>query len=103
MNDSLIVTYDCCATDVPTLCIARKENEAVKVVNLLEGDDAFGTYHLLTGGATADWNNGMSEVIFQLQCVKEHLKFVSKTIDKSVDFDTQVLEGCIAEIEKWMV
>lgn len=53
--------------------------------------------------ATADWNNGMSEVIFQLQCVKEHLKFVSKTIDKSVDFDTQVLDGCIAEIEKWTV
>lgn len=50
-EDSLIVTYDCCSPDAPTLCIARKEKDKVKVLNTIQGDEAFGIYHYLTGGA----------------------------------------------------
>ena len=50
-DDSLIVTYDCCTPDSPTLCVARKEKDRVKVVNTIQGDQAFGMYHYLTGGA----------------------------------------------------
>lgn len=37
--------------------------------------------------------------MFQLKCIKEHLKFISQTTDKSVDFDIKVLDGCISQIE----
>lgn len=41
----------------------------------------------------------MEETLFQLKCIKEHLKFVSETTDKSVDFDIKVLDGCINQIK----
>lgn len=41
----------------------------------------------------------MKEIIFQLNCIKEHLKHISKTTDKSVDFDIDVLEGCVSQLE----
>lgn len=41
----------------------------------------------------------INEIIFQLKCIKEHLKFISLTTDKSVDFDIQVLNGCISQLE----
>ena len=41
----------------------------------------------------------MEETLFQLKCIKEHLKFVSETTDKSVDFDIKALDGCINQIE----
>lgn len=50
-EDSLIVTYDNCSPDVPTLCIARKDGNKVKVLNTIQGDAAFGIYHYLTSGA----------------------------------------------------
>lgn len=50
-EDSLIVTYDHCSPDVPTLCITRKDGNKVKVLNTIQGDVAFGMYHYLTGGA----------------------------------------------------
>lgn len=31
-EDSLIVTYDCCSPDAPTLCVARKEKDKVRVL-----------------------------------------------------------------------
>ena len=51
MEDSLIVTYDCYSPDVSTLCIARKEGDKVRILNIIQGDEAFGMYHCLTGGA----------------------------------------------------
>ena len=42
----------------------------------------------------------MEEVIFQLKCVKEHLDFISQNEDKSVDFDIQVLDACISQLEE---
>lgn len=44
-------------------------------------------------------NKIINEIIFQLKCIKEHLKFISRTTDKSIDFDIQVLDGCIAQLE----
>ena len=103
MEDSLIITYDSCPPDAPTLMVARKDKFDMTILNKFQDRDAFGMYHLLTGGATIEFNKGMNEVIFQLKCIKEHLKFVSKTTDNSVDFDIQVLDGCITEVEKWLV
>ena len=37
----------------------------------------------------------MNEIIEQLRCVKEHLKWI-KTEYIPVDFDIEVLEGCIS-------
>ena len=51
MEDSLIITYYNCPPDVPTLMIARKERNKIRVLNTIQGDQAFGMYHCLTGGA----------------------------------------------------
>ena len=50
-ENSLIVTYDCCSPDAPTLCVARKDGNKVKVLNTIQGDEAFGMYYYLTGWA----------------------------------------------------
>lgn len=50
-DNCLIVTYDCCPPDVPTLCVAKKEGDKVRILNTIQGDIAFGMYHYLTGGA----------------------------------------------------
>lgn len=51
-EDSFIVTYDCCSPDAPTLCVARKERNKVKVLNTIQGDEALYGYAWLTGFAT---------------------------------------------------
>ena len=51
MEDSLIITYDNCPPDVPTLMIARREGDKIIVLNTIQGDEAFGMYHYLTNGA----------------------------------------------------
>ena len=58
MNDSLIVTYDCCTPDVPTLCVARREGDKIRVLNMIQDDEAFGMYHYLTGGAELKERSG---------------------------------------------
>ena len=50
-SDYLIVAYDCCPPDVPTLCVARKEGDKIKVLNTIRGNEAFGMYCYLTGFA----------------------------------------------------
>lgn len=55
IEDCLIVAYDCCSSDTPTLCVARKEGDKVKVVNTIQGDKAFYTYALLKG--YAEWKD----------------------------------------------
>ena len=52
MEDCLIVTYDCCSSDAPTLCAARKEKDKVRVLNIIQGDEALYGYAWLTGLAT---------------------------------------------------
>ena len=51
-DDCLIVTYDYCYPDVPTLCIAREEKDKVMVLNTIQGDEALAGYAWLTGFAT---------------------------------------------------
>lgn len=50
-QDILIANYDCSSSDVPTLCIARNERNRINVLKMIQGDEAFGVYHYLTGGA----------------------------------------------------
>lgn len=50
-DNCLIVTYDCCPPDVPTLCIAKKDGDKVKVLNTIQGDVAFRMYEYLKGNA----------------------------------------------------
>lgn len=50
-DNCLIVTYDFCPPDVPTLCIAKKDGDKVKVLNTIQGDAAFGMYEYLKGNA----------------------------------------------------
>ena len=38
-EDNLIVTYDCCSPDAPTLCIARKEGNKVRILNTIQGEE----------------------------------------------------------------
>lgn len=62
MNDCLIITYDLNSDDRPTLLVARQEGKRTRVLNVIHGDQAFGVYHYLTGGAnTTDYN--LTEVI----------------------------------------
>lgn len=46
-------------------------------------------------------NEYIEDVIFQLNCIKEHLKFIYKTADKSVDFDMEVIDTCISNLKKY--
>lgn len=52
MEDYLMVSYDYCSSDSPTLCVARKENGRVRVLNTIRGNDAIFGYAWLTGLAT---------------------------------------------------
>lgn len=99
-RDCLLVGYDH-SSDGTALTVARNENGVVRVLNTIYDDVAFGIYEYLKGNAFITTNNEkVEEIIFQLKCIKEHLKFVSQTTDKSVDFDIQVLDGCIARLEE---
>ena len=51
MEDSLIISYDSCPPDVPTLIVAKKIGQDFSVLNKIQGDAAFGIYCYLTGGA----------------------------------------------------
>ena len=51
MEDSLIITYDNCSPDVPTLIIARKDKYDMTILKKIQGDEAFGMYYYLTGYA----------------------------------------------------
>lgn len=103
MEDKLVVTYDNCPDDTTILTVARSDKYSANVLNKFKGDDAFCIYHLLVGNATIKFNEGINEIMFQLKCIKEHLKFVCQTTDKSVDFDIKVLDECVSELEKWKV
>lgn len=51
MNDSLIVTYDYCSPDMQTLCVTRQDDDGIRVLKTIQGDEALGMYYYLTGGA----------------------------------------------------
>lgn len=51
MNDTLMIFYDNCPPDAPTLCVAKESDKGFFVLNTIQGDQAFGAYHLLVGGA----------------------------------------------------
>lgn len=51
MEDSLIITYDNCPPDVPTLIVARKDKYDMTMLKKIQGNEAFGIYCYLTGGA----------------------------------------------------
>ena len=97
-GDCLFVGYDH-SSDGSILTIAREENQRVRVLNTIQGDNAFAIYHLLVGNGIIKEKEMFKEIMFQLKCIKEHLKFVSQTTDKSVDFDIKVLDGCISQLE----
>lgn len=50
-EDSLIVTYDCCPPDAPTLIVAKKDKYDMTILNKIQGDKAFAIYAFLTGYA----------------------------------------------------
>ena len=50
MEDKLLIAYDSCPPDVPTLIVARKDKHDMTMLNKIQGDEAFGIYHYLTGG-----------------------------------------------------
>lgn len=51
MNDKLIIAYDNYLSDVPTLIVARKDKHDMTILKQVQGNEAFGIYHYLTGGA----------------------------------------------------
>lgn len=99
MEDCLTVTYDQSDTDKPTLTVSRNG----MVLNQLNGNVAFGIYFLLTDMSILKNNETINTVLFQLKCIKEHLKFISQTVDKSVDFDVKTLDGCISQLEDMLI
>lgn len=48
-EDYLVVTYDCSLRDVPTLCVASKEDEKVQLLNMIQGNRAIEIYNELIG------------------------------------------------------
>lgn len=51
MNDELIITYDNCLSDVPTLIVARKNKHDMTILKQVQGNEVFSIYHYLIGGA----------------------------------------------------
>lgn len=51
MNDSLIISYDNCPPDIPTLIVAKKIGQDFTMLNKIQGDAAFGIYQYLVGNA----------------------------------------------------
>jgi hypothetical protein len=51
MTDSLLISYDNCPPDYPTLIVARKDKYDTTMLKTIQGDEAFGIYHYLIGGA----------------------------------------------------
>lgn len=51
MEDRLVITYDNCSTDVPTLIVAKKIGRDFSVLNKIQGNAAMGVYYYLTGYA----------------------------------------------------
>lgn len=49
IDDSLIVTYDYCPPDVPTLIVARKDKYDMTILNIIKGDEALELYRKLIG------------------------------------------------------
>ncbi len=111
-DDCLIVTYDYCHSDVPTLCIAREEKDKVMVLNTIQGDQAFGMYYYLTGYAelkekeietNADKIRSMSDE--ELAELLAEAKYNNKEIDmgevchKGMCLDGETCAGCML---KWL-
>lgn len=51
MEDKLIIAYDNCPPDVPTLIVARTNKCDMTILKTIQGDEAFGVYCYLTDGA----------------------------------------------------
>ena len=51
MEDKLVIAYDNCPPDVPTLIVARVDRCDMTMLRKVQGDEAFGVYHYLTDGA----------------------------------------------------
>lgn len=51
MEDRLIIAYDNCPPDVPTLMVARADKYDMTILKKIQGDEAFGIYCYLTDGA----------------------------------------------------
>lgn len=66
MEDSLIITYDCCSSDV-ALCVARKEKDKIKVLNIIHGNEGSEIYNKLIGNNKAETSNDLSEVEFTMK------------------------------------
>lgn len=76
MEDRLMVTYDLNDMDISALVVYRESNEKITIVNQIQGDTASLIYYLLTDMAILNNNKTIDEVLFQLKCIKEHLKFI---------------------------
>lgn len=72
MSDCLTVTYDLSLPDSPTLCIGRISGDNVSVLNILHGDEAFGIYHYLTGGAYLTINDVAKKPVGDLHSVPHY-------------------------------
>ena len=51
MKDRLVIAYDNCPPDVPTLMVARSDKCDMTILKKIQGDKAFEIYCYLTGGA----------------------------------------------------
>lgn len=48
-DDILIVNYDSYPPDIPVLCIARREGDNLRMLNVVQGDEALDLYRKLIG------------------------------------------------------
>lgn len=50
MEDELIIIYDNCSTDIPTLIASRADKHDMTMLKKIQGDEALGIYYYLVGG-----------------------------------------------------
>ena len=63
-GDCLFVGYDH-SSDGSVLTIAREENERVRVLNTIQGDNAFVIYHLLVGNGIIKEKEMFKEIMLK--------------------------------------
>ena len=90
MEDTLIITYDNCPPDVPTLIVARKDKYDVTMLKKIQCDEAFGIYHYLTGGA--DLKSAREIPKKPIHIHEEHSEHLWRR-DKNGEIDTSAWEA----------
>ena len=78
MTDSLILIYDNCPPDVPTLMVARRDKYDMTFLKNIQGDEAYKIYDYLSGNVD---DRLVGQVIKELKRQEVPVHIIKKVVD----------------------